>query len=98
MVYLANQVAKIWLLVRGADLNANMSSYLVDRISGLSNVEVLTRTQVSGLEGADGMLKAVLWRQGASGEEVRRPIHHLFLFIGARSPDPAWRLTRRDSC
>jgi len=86
---LANQVAKIWLLVRGADLNANMSSYLVDRISGLSNVEVLTRTQVSGLEGADGMLKAVRWRQGASGEEVRRPIHHLFLFIGA-DPNTEW--------
>jgi len=89
VVYLANQVAKIWLLVRGADLNANMSSYLVDRISGLSNVEVLTRTQVSGLEGADGMLKAVRWRQGASGEEVRRPIHHLFLFIGA-DPNTEW--------
>jgi thioredoxin reductase (NADPH) len=28
VVYLANQVAKVWLLVRGADLNANMSSYL----------------------------------------------------------------------
>jgi thioredoxin reductase (NADPH) len=89
VVYLANQVAKVWLLVRGADLKANMSSYLVDRISGLSNVEVLTRTAISGLEGADGMLKAVRWRRGASGEEVRRPIHHLFLFIGA-DPNTEW--------
>ena len=72
VVYLASQVAKVWLIVRGADLNANMSSYLVDRITGLSNVEVLTRTQITGLEGADGMLEAVRWRQGASGEEVRR--------------------------
>ena len=69
------------LLVRGADLYANMSSYLVDRISKLSNVEVLTQTQISGLEGADGMLQAVRWQQGASGE-VRRSIRHLFLFIG----------------
>ncbi len=89
VVYLANQVAKIWLLVRGADLNANMSSYLVDRISGLSNVEVLTRTQVSGLEGADGMLQAVRWRHIGSGVEVRRPIRHLFLFIGA-DPNTNW--------
>ena len=36
VVYLASQVAKVWLIVRGADLNANMSSYLVDRIAGLS--------------------------------------------------------------
>ena len=89
VVYLASQVAKVWLIVRGTDLNANMSSYLVDRIKGLSNVEVLTRTQITGLEGADGMLKAVRWRQGASGEEVRRPIRHVFLFIGA-DPNTDW--------
>jgi thioredoxin reductase (NADPH) len=89
LVYLASQVAKVWLLVRGADLNANMSSYLVDRITGLSNVEVLMQTAISGLEGADGMLQAVRWRQGASEEEVRRAIHHLFLFIGA-DPNTEW--------
>jgi thioredoxin reductase (NADPH) len=89
VVYLASQVAKVWLIVRGADLSANMSSYLVDRIAGLSNVEVLTRTQITGLEGADGMLEAVRWRQGASGEEVRRPIRHVFLFIGA-DPNTDW--------
>ena len=89
VVYLASQVAKVWLLVRGADLYANMSSYLVDRISRLSNVEVLTRTQISGLEGADGMLQAVRWQQAVSGEEVRRCIRHLFLFIGA-DPNTDW--------
>jgi thioredoxin reductase (NADPH) len=89
VVYLASQVAKVWLIVRGADLSANMSSYLVDRIKGLSNVEVLTRTQITGLEGTDGMLQAVRWRQGASGEEVRRPIRHVFLFIGA-DPNTDW--------
>jgi thioredoxin reductase (NADPH) len=89
VVYLASQVAKVWLIVRGADLNANMSSYLVDRIAGLSNVEVLTRTQITGLEGADGMLEAVRWRQGSSGEEIRRPIRHVFLFIGA-DPNTDW--------
>jgi thioredoxin reductase (NADPH) len=41
-VYLASQVSKVWLLVRGTDLSASMSRYLVDRIAGLSNVEVLT--------------------------------------------------------
>ncbi len=88
-VYLASQAAKVWLLVRGADLNVNMSSYLVDRINGLANVEVLTRTQITGLEGADGMLQAVRWRQGASGEEMRRLIRHVFLFIGA-DPNTDW--------
>jgi thioredoxin reductase (NADPH) len=89
VVYLASQVAKVWLVVRGADLNANMSSYLVDRINGLSNVQVLTQTQISGLEGANGMLQGVRWRQGPLGDEVRRPIRHLFLFIGA-DPNTDW--------
>jgi thioredoxin reductase (NADPH) len=89
VVYLANQATKIWLLVRGDDLAAGMSRYLVDRIRGLPNVEVLTRTSVTGLEGHDGILEAIRWRRGASGEEVRRPIQHLFLFIGAE-PNTDW--------
>jgi thioredoxin reductase (NADPH) len=87
-VYLASHVAKVWLLVRGPDLAASMSRYLVDRIAGLPNVEVLTRTNVAGLEGRDGVLEALRWRQG-SGEEVRRSIQHLFLFIGA-DPNTDW--------
>src|SRR5207253_4904683 len=88
-VYLASQVSKVWLLARGPDLSASMSRYLVDRIAGLSNVEVLTQTNVTGLEGRDGMLEAVRWRGRTSGEEVRRPIRHLFLFIGA-DPNTDW--------
>jgi thioredoxin reductase (NADPH) len=89
VVYLASHVAKVWLLVRGPGLESSMSRYLVDRIAGLSNVEVVTRAQVSGLEGRDGMLEAIRWRRVGSGEEVRRPICHLFLFIGA-DPNTNW--------
>jgi thioredoxin reductase (NADPH) len=88
-VYLAEQVAKVWLLVRGASLGASMSRYLVDRIASLPNVEVLTQAQVSGLEGRGGTLEAIRWRRGASGHETRRPIRHLFLFIGA-DPNTDW--------
>ena len=31
------------------------------------------------------MLEAIRWRQRPSGREVRQPIRHLFLFIGAES-------------
>ena len=60
----------------GPDLAAGMSRYLVDRITGLANVEVLTQTNVTGLEGRDGVLEAIRWRQGASGREVRRAMQH----------------------
>ena len=86
-VYLAGRARKVWLLVRGASLEATMSRYLVDRITGLPNVEVMTLAEVSGLEGNDGALQAVTWRR--SGEEMRRPIRHLFLFIGA-DPNTDW--------
>jgi thioredoxin reductase (NADPH) len=89
IVFLASHVAKVWVLARGGDLDSTMSRYLVDRIAGLANVEVLTRTQVSALEGADSMLSAVHWHRAATGETVRRPIRHLFLFIGA-DPNTDW--------
>ncbi|MGC1846815.1 MAG: FAD-dependent oxidoreductase [Pseudolabrys sp.] len=88
-VYLASQVAKVWLLVRGNSLASQMSRYLVDRITGLPNVEVLTQTTVTALEGRNGILEAIRWRQAASSEEVRRSIRHLFLFIGAE-PNTDW--------
>jgi thioredoxin reductase (NADPH) len=88
VVYLASQSRKVWLLLRGTNLAAKMSRYLVDRIAGLSNVEVLTHTSISGVEGNSGVLEAVRWR-GPSGEETRRPVRHLFLFIGA-DPNTDW--------
>jgi thioredoxin reductase (NADPH) len=89
VVYLASQVPKLWLLVRGARLEDTMSRYLVDRISSLPNVEVLVGTEVSGLEGEGGVLDAVRWRDRASGKETRRRMRHLFLFIGA-DPHTHW--------
>jgi thioredoxin reductase (NADPH) len=89
VVYLASRVAKVWLLVRRPSLGATMSRYLVDRIASLPNVAVVTGVEVSALEGHGGVLEAIRWRQQPSGEETRRPIGHLFLFIGA-GPNTAW--------
>jgi thioredoxin reductase (NADPH) len=87
VVYLAAQVAKVWMIVRGASLEASMSQYLVDRILGLPNVEVVTGATVNGVEGGDGVLHTVRWTAG--GQETERPIGHLFLFTGA-DPNTDW--------
>jgi thioredoxin reductase (NADPH) len=84
-------VIAVWLLVRGPGLEASMSRYLIDRIAAQPNVEVLTQTEVSALEGRGGVLEAIRWRQRPSGREVRQPIRHLFLFIGAE-PNTEWLL------
>jgi thioredoxin reductase (NADPH) len=89
VVYLASQGAKVKMLVRGADLNATMSRYLVERIEGFANIEVVTRAEITGLEGRDGKLEAVRWRRRPDGDEVRSQIRHLFLFIGA-DPNTGW--------
>jgi thioredoxin reductase (NADPH) len=65
-----------------------MSRYLVDRIEGNSNIEVVTRASISRLEGHNGILETVCYRQ-AGGEEKAEPIRHLFLFIGA-DPNTDW--------
>jgi thioredoxin reductase (NADPH) len=88
-VYLASQAAKVWMLVRRRSLAETMSRYLVDRIESLPNVEVVTGAQVSALEGSNGVMEAVRWRIDGAGEDVRRPVRHLFLFIGAE-PNTDW--------
>ena len=88
-VFLAGQGIKVWMIVRGPGLSATMSRYLVERIEGNAKIDIVTRAQISGLEGHDGMLEAVRWRVSADGQETRRPIRHLFLFIGAE-PNTDW--------
>ena len=88
-VFLAGQGVKVRMLVRRPDLAETMSRYLVDRIAGLANVQVETGCAVSKLEGNNGMLEAVCWHNSTTSGEVRRPISHLFLFIGA-DPNTDW--------
>jgi thioredoxin reductase (NADPH) len=89
VVFLASRVAKVRMLVRGSGLEKSMSRYLIDRISGLPNVEIVTNARISALEGANGMLEAIRWHQGTGSSDTRQPIQHLFLFIGA-DPNTDW--------
>ncbi len=89
VVYLAGQARKVIMAVRGKRLEDTMSQYLVERIRGLSNVEVKLRTEICGLEGANGMLERVRCKNRDTGEEKSHPIAHLFSFIGAE-PNTAW--------
>ena len=89
VVYLAAHVKKVWLIVRGAGLEATMSQYLVERITSLPNVEIVTRSEICGLEGANGTLANVRWKNRDTGTETTRPLGHIFLFIGA-DPNTDW--------
>lgn len=88
-VYLASQVAKVWLVIRGKSLDASMSRYLIDRIKSMPNIEIVVRNEIVELEGEDGQLRAVRFRDLDTGEEDRCELSHLFLFIGA-APNTSW--------
>jgi thioredoxin reductase (NADPH) len=92
VVYLAERVKKVWLLVRGPGLAATMSRYLIDRIADLPNVELVTHAEVSALGGEGTMLDRITWRDARTGAETVREIGHLFLFIGAQ-PNTDWLAT-----
>ncbi len=85
-IFLAQQGSQVRVVIRGPDLNAGMSRYLVDRLEGHPHIEVLTRTRVLGLEGAQS-LRAVRLAE-PDGE---RSVHvvGLFSFIGAE-PASGW--------
>jgi thioredoxin reductase (NADPH) len=86
-VFLRSFAAKIWMLVRGPSLAESMSQYLIDRIRAIDNIEVLTHTEIVALYGSrEKQLERVRWRNNVTGEEIEKPIRHVFLFIGA---DPA---------
>ncbi|MDT9598182.1 NAD(P)/FAD-dependent oxidoreductase [Sphingosinicella rhizophila] len=87
-VFLAGHAAHVTLLTR-RKLEATMSHYLVQRLAGLANVEVVTGVEVTALEGTGGALDAISWRAFGSTGENRREVRHLFLFIGA-DPNTDW--------
>jgi thioredoxin reductase (NADPH) len=87
-VFLAGQAGHVTLLAR-RPLEATMSSYLVDRIRGIANIEVVSPAEVTAVEGENGVLRAIRWRSLDSRIETRRELRHLFLFIGA-DPNTDW--------
>jgi len=89
-VFLAPQVRRLTLIVRGEGLEASMSRYLIDRIRMLENVDVLTRTEVTELHGTqDGVLQGATLLHRVTGDTSQLPLRHLFMFLGAE-PNTAW--------
>ena len=78
VVRFSRYAVRVTLLVRGPDLAASMSRYLIDAISGIPNVDVRTGTQVTELR-AEGRLREVLTE--ATGSDGLQPLRADALFI-----------------
>jgi thioredoxin reductase (NADPH) len=88
-VYLSGHATKVWLLVRGGGLAGGMSHYLIDRIAATSNIQLLTHTRLIGFSGGrESGIESLAWH-GDGRDIERRPIRHVFLFLGA-DPSTGW--------
>jgi thioredoxin reductase (NADPH) len=82
-VYLADRGSTVAVVIRGPDLAANMSRYLVDRVEHHPAIQLITNATVVELEG-DEALRAVTISTPEG--RARLAAEALFSFIGA---DPA---------
>lgn len=82
-VYLSQFAKTVRILIRKPDLTATMSSYLIDQINAIPNIEVHGRRQVLQAKGNEHLESLLLENmEDQSGYEV--PADALFIFIGAR--------------
>ena len=86
-MYLSRYARKVHVVIRGDDLNKSMSRYLVERIEGLTNVQVHYNSHVTSVRGDHRLEEVQITTASAQTTEVRATA--LFIFIGA-VPHTRW--------
>ncbi len=97
-VYLSKFAKEVHILIRREDLSSSMSSYLIDQINGIDNIQVHGRRQVLEAKG-DGKLEQLCIQNMESDVSLEQEANALFIFIGARPytdwvPDDLYRNKR----
>jgi len=87
-LYLAGRGSEVSLVVRGPDIAAGMSAYLVGRLLAQPRVTVRCRSEVTRLDG-DNFLEEVSITDRTADTVQARPCSGLFCFIGAE-PATSW--------
>jgi thioredoxin reductase (NADPH) len=89
--HLSRTARSVRVVIRGDGLAATMSRYLLERIESRSNVEVMTRTEVSAVDG-NGRLEYADLRNRDDGSVDRVSTSAVFVMIGAEPHSEAVRL------
>lgn len=87
-VFLAERARRVFLLIRGDDINKGMSRYLSRRIEQTDDIEILTNTEIASVSGGSH-LEAVEIKNNRTGETRRLNAPAIFTFIGAM-PHTDW--------
>jgi thioredoxin reductase (NADPH) len=80
-VFLSAHAARVTLIVREPDLSEHMSRYLIDRVTRIANVQVMTDAEVRELHG-EAALEAVTITDRRTGTRCTVKARALFVFIG----------------
>jgi thioredoxin reductase (NADPH) len=87
-LYLAGRGSEVSLVVRGPDIAAEMSAYLVDRLLVHPQVTVRCSSEVTRLDGDDFLQEVNITDRAADATQAQ-PCAGLFCFIGAE-PATSW--------
>jgi thioredoxin reductase (NADPH) len=87
-IFLSGSVERVSLLLRGGELGASMSNYLVEQIESIDNIDVLLHHEVRDIAG-DTALTGITVQRNTDGERRELPVGGLFIFIGA-DPCTEW--------
>lgn len=87
-VYLSNFAKKVTIMVRRAGLEQTMSSYLIDQINAIENIEIRGHTEIQKAIG-EAQLKCLELLNNQTKEIYQEPCNAVFVFIGTR-PNTGW--------
>ena len=87
-VFLSAHATQVTLIVREGDLGEHMSRYLIDQVTRIPNVHVMTNTEVRELHG-DRALEAVTVADHRTGARRAVDARALFVFVGM-APCTGW--------
>jgi thioredoxin reductase (NADPH) len=80
--YLSKTCSKVIMLVRGRNLSASMSAYLIERITASPRIELYFESEITSLKGTRE-LEVVEWERVGQSRPTTSPIRTVFVMIGA---------------
>ena len=87
-LHFSRYAKQVTMLIRGSNLAATLSQYLIHRITSTPNIEVRFNAQVTGLDG-DAILRTITIADKQAGTGQRVDTQRLFVCIGG-VPNTDW--------
>lgn len=82
-VYLSKFAKNVYIIIRRDSLSYTMSAYLIQQIANISNIHVLTDTEITEASGHNCLEKLTLFN-AKTKESVTKEAAALYIFIGAK--------------